>query len=205
MSEDDDQWKRRTIQSYDDNAASLAEKYNRLGARREDVKRVISLADGDKPMVVELGCGNGRDAKVFLEHTDDYVGVDVSENLVSLARQQAGEGRFVVEDIEDYVFPEGVDCVVAFASLLHLSRKSVHDVLRRAHDALSPNGVVYVSLKQGDYNPDGDTVVDEYGERTFFYYQPDIIMDLAEGFACEYLSQQEYNGSEWFTVALRKQ
>ena len=204
MREDDDQWKRRTIQSYEDNAASLAEKYNRLGARRDDVQRVISLADGDEPLVVELGCGNGRDAQVFLKYTDDYVGVDVSENLVALARRHVSEGRFVVEDIENYVFPEGVDCVVAFASLLHLSRNGVKDVLRRAHDALSANGLVYVSVKQADYNPDGDTVVDEFGERTFFYYQPDVILDLAEGFDKEFLSQQEYNGNEWFTVALRK-
>ena len=205
MSEDYYQWKRQTIESYEEHAEGLAEKYNRLGARRDDVQRVLSLADGDKPMVVELGCGNGRDAQVFLERTDDYIGVDASENLFELARENTSEGRFVVEDIEEYVFPKRTDCVVAFASLLHLNRAGVHDVLRRASDALGPNGLVYISLKQGDYKRGGDTVVDEYGERTFFYYQPEMILELASGFEPEYLSQQEYNGSDWFTIALRKQ
>lgn len=75
--------------------------------------------------VVEFGCGTGSTAVVHAPKVADYLGIDVAENMVGIARAKASDAglsnlRFQVGTLEDAgLTDESCDAVVAL-NILHL-------------------------------------------------------------------------------------
>lgn len=192
-----------TIQTYRTSAPALAAYFDGIGSRKADVDRAFSFIRGENLRVVEIGCGNGRDAGDILAHTDHYLGFDISEGMIELARATNPAGRFEVADLRTYVFPHDIDLVFAFASLLHSDREKVRNLLSRVHRALPPNGIVYISLKEGAYRE--IVKEDAHGVRVFFLYTPNEIRALAgTGYRTVYEDMQTVGHTRWFTIALQK-
>ncbi|NTW13893.1 MAG: class I SAM-dependent methyltransferase [Candidatus Moranbacteria bacterium] len=197
--------KRQMVDTYNKSAREMTWKFDDIGARVEDVGRLFGMLGKENPFILEIGCGSGRDAEEILKRTDRYLGIDISETFVSIARERVPRGRFEVADVEAYDFPQGIDVIVSFASLLHSDKQSVAAVLAKAHDALVPGGIFYISLKEGDYADEGVTRTDDFGTRTYFYYRPEAIQELAgPRYKTEYLDRQNLREQYWFTIALRK-
>lgn len=194
---------RETIKSYDEHAVEYADESNKRGARTDDVNRICTLVKVENPLIVELGCANGRDAAVFLKRSVRYLGMDGSEQLIAIARQTVPGGQFVVADYEDFEFPESVDAVIAFASLLHADRKTMKGILSRAAAALNHRGIIYLSMQFGEYKE--ELRDDNMGIRNFYYYTPELIEELApDDFQREYLSIEQLRSKKWFELVLRK-
>jgi len=189
--------------SYNQFASKYASKFDEMGARESDIIQALSYVDKKNPFVFEIGCGNGRDAEAIMRYTNNYMGMDVSEELVRLAKEKVPQGRFEVEDFGDYVFPKNVDVIFAFASLLHADKNTFSEVLKKASEVLNPGGVFYISLKYGDYVEKRQE--DEFGVRYFYYYTPELVKELA-GNQFDCLSEQvhELRGQKWTEVVLKK-
>lgn len=197
--------KRETVDTYNRAAEEMARKFAGTGVRVDDVARVFELVGGESLFILEIGCGYGRDAEEFLKRTDRYLGIDISEEFIRMAKEQCPDGRFEVADVETYEFPVGLDAVVAFASLLHSDRDTVADILARAHRALLPGGIFYISLKEGEYPEEGFTRTDEFGTRTYYFYTPELIRELAgSGYKTAYEERYTLRGQDWFTIVLRR-
>jgi SAM-dependent methyltransferase len=195
--------KLQTIATYNDSAQTLAEKFNGLGVRVEDIDETFALVKAENPNVLEIGCGNGRDAAEILMHTNRYRGMDVSEGLIAIARKEVPEGRFEVMDIEGYEFPPRLDAVFAFASLIHVPKESLREILRRMREALNEGGVVRISLKHSDPYSEV-TKEDEFGTRTYFLYSKKDIEELAEGFSIIKNELNDLRGQVWLEILLQK-
>lgn len=193
-----------TIDTYNKSAKGLSEYFASSGARTADVDLAFKLAGSpEKARIVEIGCGDGRDAKVIARRAAWFLGFDVSTELLKIAQRQVPESMFVVADVVSFDFPRDLDIVFAFASLLHLDKREVATVLKNVHESLRPGGICYISLK---YAPVYESKVkeDEYGKRLFYFYNPKIIQELAgEGFEVAH-TQRETRKVEWFEIALRK-
>lgn len=100
--------KQQTIDTYNATAGLMAEKFTGIGARVNDIIQAFSYVQKFAPKVVEIGCGNGRDAEEILKHTPDYLGMDVSSEMIRLAQKHLPEATnsFVVADVEGFEFPE---------------------------------------------------------------------------------------------------
>lgn len=192
----------KTTATYDQNARAFFELFSFVGTRIPDVERALSFVSAPAS-VLELGCGHGREAKAFLDRDCDYTGVDVSSGMLEIAREEVPDGTFVQADISTYAFPAGVDLVISFACLLHVNMDVLRDVLARAYDSLEPGGVFYLSLKIGEYRK--EIRIDDYGPRTFYYYEPDDVLALAgDRWEEIYRELYHFNKQDWFTMALRK-
>lgn len=195
--------KEETIATYNATAERMAEKFRNIGARVEDIERGFALVGKENPNVLEIGCGDGRDAKEILKRTNNYLGIDVSDSMVRVARGYAPEGKFEVADVETFSFPQNIDLIFAFASLLHSNRENVKSVLERAHASLNSGGIFYISLKHDEYHEASKT--DEFGTRTYYFYTPEEIKSLAgEGYSTAYEHFQELRGQKWLEIALKK-
>ncbi len=94
-------------------------------------------------MILDAGCGSGRDAKAFLERGYTVSAFDASPVLARLATVHTGLPRF--------------DGIWACASLLHVPLADLPDVFQRLDRALKPGGVLYASWKSGQgERQDGD-------------------------------------------------
>jgi len=65
--------KQQTIDTYNATAEQMAVKFSDLGPRMSDIQRAFSYVMKFAPRVMEIGCGNGRDAQEILKHTDQYL------------------------------------------------------------------------------------------------------------------------------------
>lgn len=109
--------------------------------------------------VLDLGCGNGRLYQLFQNKKVDYVGVDQSEKLINLAKQQfmpdnkrishrTGEVRFMVSNALDIPFKsEEFNIILAIAFLHHIPSKKLRiRVLENCYSVLKPNGFLVLTV-----------------------------------------------------------
>lgn len=193
-----------TIDTYNKAAQAYADKFNSIGSRREDIERAFALRNKNSECsVVEWGCGNGRDAQVILEFTHTFTGIDASEEMIALAKEALPEADLRVADIATFEIALGTDIIFAFASLLHCSKDAFTAILASVHPKLSQEGILYISLKRAPYEE--RIVTDEYGPRTFYFYERADIEEVSAGlYEVIWYDEQLLKGVEWLTVALRK-
>jgi 2-polyprenyl-3-methyl-5-hydroxy-6-metoxy-1,4-benzoquinol methylase len=100
--------------------------------------------------ILDLGCADGRDAKIFSERGYNVTGIDLSTKLLEIARVKAPLAQFKQMDMRNLDFSsESFDGIWAVASFLHLPRGDISTVLKKCYEVLKPNGIIYVGVKQG--------------------------------------------------------
>jgi tRNA (uracil-5-)-methyltransferase TRM9 len=103
------------------------------------------LKEGEK--VLDLGCGNGRWYKVFKEKKVDYFGIDNSEKLIEIAKENFPEAKFFVGDAMNLPFPDNFfDKVYSIALLHHIPSEDFRiKVLKEAKRVLKPEGMLILT------------------------------------------------------------
>lgn len=194
-----------TIATYDESAEELAKYFQGIGSRVEDIKLGFKLVGNPEPArVVEIGCGDGRDAAEIVRRTVWYQGFDPSVGMLELAKKKVPKGSFVQAEATSYKYPDNLDIVFSFASLLHSPKEDIAETCGKVLAALRPGGVFYISLKEKDeYSM--DIKEDRFGRRLFYFYNIQLIRKLAgSGFESVHEAQQIIGDTKWFTIALRK-
>ncbi len=93
--------------------------------------------------VLDLGCGNGRLFAFLKRHgISDYLGVDGSEELIRLAREQHPDARFECGAMQTFETDERFDLLFAIASFHHLPRELQVSCLKHWQSLLKPGGVL---------------------------------------------------------------
>lgn len=157
----------RTVAHYDGSAASFFE-----GTRDHDVTQnydaLLRYIEGPAPFVLlDFGCGPGRDLRYFRSRGHEAVGLDGSARFVAMARDWSG-CEVSHQDFLHLDLPLGrFDGVFANASLFHVPRANLPTVLGELRAALKPRGVLFAS------NPRGDNREGWSGERYGCYHDLD--------------------------------
>ena len=101
-----------------------------------------------KASILDLGCGSGRDSRFFAELGHRVTAVDGSAELCRLAQQVTG---FPVRCLlfEELDYSDEFDGVWACASLLHVEKEQMSNVLYLVARSMKNGGVLYVSYKYG--------------------------------------------------------
>lgn len=110
--------------------------------------REILMQEGLQPRTaVDLACGTGSVSILLARQGLRVTGVDMSEEMLTVAQQKAGEmenpPRFVCQSLQNLVLPRGVDLAVcALDSLDYITDPDdCAEALRRAYRALNPGGI----------------------------------------------------------------
>jgi SAM-dependent methyltransferase len=195
--------KQQTINTYNKTASLMAEKFNGLGVRVGDIKETFELISKINPFVLEIGCGNGRDATEIIKYTNNYIGLDIADKFIEIAKENVPNGKFEVADIENYIFPNNLDVVFAFASLIHVQKDNLRMIFKNIYNSLNKNGVVRISMKYSDIYKE---VVkeDEFGIRTYYFYSDEDIKELAKDFLVIKSERNELRNQIWLEVLLQK-
>jgi len=115
----------------------------------DDLKNLLQLVEkGDK--VLDLGCGNGRVLKVLKSRRKDYLGIDFSENLISIARKKYPQANFKTADIsksETFNNLGKFDVCFCVAVLHHFpTRKSQLKLLSNVYKVLKKDGILVLTV-----------------------------------------------------------
>ena len=110
--------------------------------------REILAREGLRPRTaVDLACGTGSVSVLLAEQGLTVTGVDLSEEMLTVAQQKAGDlenpPRFVRQSLQNLVLPRGVDLAVcALDSLDYITDpKDCAEAIRRVYRALNPGGI----------------------------------------------------------------
>lgn len=155
--------------------------------------------------VLELGCGGGRDSEAMLRNGFDVLPTDGVPEIAMQAEARLGRPvRVMAFDQIDFV--EEFDAVWANASLLHVPRSALGNVIALVHGALRPGGIHFANFKAG-----GTEGRDEHG-RYFNYLSLDQMIAAYRGAAdWEMVESSEYIGGgyqqsqiPWVSIIVRK-
>ena len=126
------------------------------------------LEEGDT--ILDLGCGSGRDSLTMYEMGFDVTPLDASEEMCKLAEIQTGLDvlQMFYEDME---FEDVFDGIWACGALVHVPKNEMPEILGRIHDALCSRGVLYMSVRKGEFEG-------FRGERYFTDYTMDSLISM---------------------------
>lgn len=138
----------KNIQFYNANAESFAANTVAVDFSQIQQEFLSTLPPGAN--ILDFGCGSGRDTKYFLEQGYKVDAIDGSSELCKLASAHTGiKVRQML--FQELHAKEKYDGIWACASILHVAKNELPDILQRMHNALKPDGIIYVSFKYGDF------------------------------------------------------
>lgn len=125
-------------------------------------------------LILDAGCGSGRDSRYFIQHGYRVVSFDASKKMVDHCLSYP-YSYCIQKSFNEIEYLEEFDAVWACASLLHLNLSDFTDALERLNNALIPGGIIYFSLKsKGSSKPSIDS------GRKFFFYDQSEVEDICE-------------------------
>lgn len=141
-------YKEATKASYQATAKEFAQRVADL-APIGSIEKFIKLLPS-KAKIIDIGCGSGRDAKIFTNAEIDVLGIDFCSNLIEIAEAYAPLANFQLMDIETINLPSATfDGAWAACSLGHIPKNKILNVLNKIHILLKEHGYFYLALKKG--------------------------------------------------------
>lgn len=186
-----------TFHSWNSVASLYEEYFMDLSLYDTSYKKLIQLISRSKPSIFEIGCGPANISKKLLELKSDIMisGIDVSENMVELARKNIPSGEFYVKDCRQ--LKQSIDtynAVVAGFVIPYLSEEETLLLIQNVHKILHENGLFYLSYVPGK-SSDSGFVTGSNNQRMYFYYHPKnlILRYLIENqFSIEHEEEVKY-------------
>jgi predicted TPR repeat methyltransferase len=162
---------KRFARSYDERMLQDLE-YKGPERMVEALKAVIG--DNDRLKVLDIGCGTGLAGVHLKRYASDLTGVDLSPEMIAVARTRNIYDRLEVAEIvswldlakEQFDLIAGCDCLIYFGDL--------HEVTAAAARRLSPGGVFAFSMELDEHFP---FHLSDTGRYT---HHPDHVRDAAQ-------------------------
>ena len=129
-------------------ALEYQEKYMDLNLYSGALDLVIDLLEKKNASLLDMGCGPGNITKYLLDKNQDLniLGVDISENMIALARKNNPEADFKVLDCREiYSLNEKFDVILGGFLLPYLNAVEVAKLILDAKGLLKPQGLLYLS------------------------------------------------------------
>ena len=136
----------QTIDYYNENADKFYENTVDADMSEQYQQFLKYLNQGAK--ILDFGCGSGRDSKYFIDNGYKVTAIDGAEKLCELASYLIGQ-EVKCMDFGDISFENEFDGVWACASLLHVDKEEISNILQKLNKTLKQDGVMYCSFKYG--------------------------------------------------------
>ncbi len=93
--------------------------------------------------ILEIGCGSGMLARRLLKSGYDYLGLDLFDEMLDIARKETNSDRFTQCDMRNLRFDGQFDAVlITGRSIAYvIENKGILDTLNGVHRALRPDGL----------------------------------------------------------------
>ena len=193
---------KQTLDYYDINALGFFESTFKVDM--ESLYQPFLRYLPDHAVILDLGCGSGRDTLAFKNKGYQVAATDYSKELVDKASRLSGiDVRF--ESFYELSEQNQYDGIWACASLLHCERKCLPEVLERILKALKINGICYMSFKYGagDRYKDGRQFTDmDESQAQNLLRKFDSILLLQQWIT---IDKRPDHNEDWLNIVFQKQ
>ncbi len=202
-----------TIDWYNKNASHYAKSIQNIAALRQ-MDEMISLLPKENKKILDAGCAAGRDSKFLFDKGVEVVGIDLSPELLKVAKNNYPAIEFIEGNFLHLPFKnETFGGIWAHASLLHF--ETVTDVLnslKEFYRVLIKGGILHIYVKEQFGDKKFDVVTDKLSshDRFFQYFTKEEVIDLMNksGFTLVKIENEEDKAGRkevrWIVSLLRK-
>lgn len=141
-----EKYMKETLDYYDKNITDYIDNWKYF---EYDIPDIFMSYLNKDDYILELGCGTGRDSKIFMDKGYKVKPIDGSYEMCKTASEYLG---IDVEKVNflDIDYNNEFDAIFSAAALLHLNNKDLLIVLNKISNALKDNGIFYTSFKYGN-------------------------------------------------------
>jgi len=173
--------KRKIVKDdYNAIADTYAKSYSEIEYCKTYIDEFISGLIGKK--VLDIGCGAGQITDYLTQKGLDTIGIDFSQELLKIAKQNFPNSKFILADICEYEQENQVDGIITKDVLFHLSDENLIQVLQKFKNLLKPNGNLCIIMDMP--KEAGEQIfVEELDDKYKIYYNyltPDKLKYLLE-------------------------
>lgn len=158
----------KVVETYFDKTQNL--NFSEVSAEREETVILPIINPLPNKTVLDLGCGNGRYARLLVQKGVVYVGVDLSGKFIQCAQQEYGKtAQFITGKSEDYYDNNKYDIILIIGLITYMNDEDIIKLSNNCKKMLSTNGKLIVrsiALKQNGT------------KRRTFNYRPSLIEKL---------------------------
>jgi ubiquinone/menaquinone biosynthesis C-methylase UbiE len=180
----------KTIETYDKIAAKYCEKTRDpkfLEWEEGYVKKLISFTSKPDPIILNVGCGDGRDNMHIDKNGGKAIGIDLSERMLDEATKLYPEGDFRKMDMRVLLFDDSYfDGIWASGSIYHVTKSELKLVIKEFSRVLKDNGILAINFKLGE-GEGMEANPKSYGgsPRYFAYYTKQEMKNILREFGFE--------------------
>lgn len=184
--------------------------HNHDGWWCEGTDKYISFFNKDD-LILDAGCGSGVKSKYLSDRGLKIVGIDISEKLLEIAKKEIPQAEFYEMGMEDVSkLKDEFDGIFAQASLLHIAKKDIKEVLRKLNKKLKSGGYFYIAVKENKNIKEEIVKENDYGyeyERFFSYYTLDELKSYLKGLNLKIVFETvaDSGKTNWIQVIAQKQ
>ena len=139
---------RRTIEYYNNNADLFMN--NTIDVEFSGIQEWFLSQLQPGSLILDFGCGTGRDSYYFLKKGYRVEACDGSEMMIRIATQVTGISvkHMLFSELNEI---ERYDGIFACASILHVPSSELPVILKKMKRAVKRKGILYLSFKYGTF------------------------------------------------------
>ena len=177
----------QTVETYNKIAPEYCRKTRQpkfLKWEEDYIKRLLFFIPKPAPLILDVGCADGRHCLMIERNGGKAIGIDLSQNMLDEAKAYHPGGDFRLMDMRTLLFADNsFDGIWSSGSIYHVLKSEVAGVIGEFRRVLKPGGMLAVNFKVGH----GEGMEDKpksYGvsPRYFAYYSHQDMKDLFEDF-----------------------
>lgn len=167
------------LQTWDNLASIYNDKFMDLDLYDDTYDAFIQLIKNPTANIFEIGCGPGNITRYFLRKRPDFniLGIDLSPNMIELAKQNNPSAKFEVMDCRDIdQISDNYDGIVCGFCLPYLSKEETAKLVKDCGNLLNKDGLLYLSAIEDDYAKSGyETSSDGHFKMFVYFHQADFL------------------------------
>lgn len=191
-----------TLDYYNKNAEQFVQGTISVDFAATQDKFIKKLEPG--ALILDFGCGSGRDTKYFLDRGFIVEATDGSEELCKRASEYTGitVQQMLFQELDE---KEKYAGIWACSSILHLPKEELKVVLGKMIDAAKGQGVIYTSFKYSEFEGERNgRYFTDFTLETFMEFISDITSLKIEEYWITGDVRPGRGEEKWLNLILRK-
>lgn len=137
--------KRKVVRNdYNAVADIYAKRYGKIDYCKTYIDEFVASLSGKD--VLDVGCGAGQITDYLTQKGFNVIGLDFSQELLKIAKQNFPNSKFMLVDICDYKQETQVDGIITKDTLFHLPDEDLIHVLQKFKKLLKPSGNICIIM-----------------------------------------------------------
>ena len=160
-----EQKKKYVIDDYNDIVQEYTEEFFDDKSDEKYIDQFLQSLEGKN--VLDAGCGNGRDCKYINQKGFKVKGIDLSKEMLVIAKKMVPKVDFEVMDITNITYSDNsYDGIISNCSFFHIPVEELPKTLNSFSKILKPNGKLLLILQEGL----GEAMIEEPFRKGVYIY-----------------------------------